>query len=161
MRVLVAGLGAFAIIAGCTAPADQGNLIIRCPGAGGAIAVTNGQVTIDTVVLRIAADLTAAPSAEEGMTVAIDVQGPPLGPNDRSPSVDCIRVAKPERGEQWDTTARRLQEFRDPTKTRVLATARDGPHWVAGDVADVMVWLKTTGTGPWHVLRLDRQQVHP
>ena len=163
MRTLLVGLGAFAILiaAGCTAPLDQGNLTIRCPGAGSATAVANGQVTIDGVVLRIVADLTAPPSVDEGLTVAIEVQGPALGPTDRSASIDCMRIAKPDRGEQWDTTPKGIKEFRDNAKTRVLATARDGPHWVAGDVVQVTVWLKTIGGGPWHVLTLDRQQIHP
>jgi hypothetical protein len=163
VRLLTAGFGALAIViaAGCAAVPDQGSLVIRCPSAGGAIAVANGAVTIDGIILRIGADLIAPASVDDGITAAIDVQGPAMGPSDRSPSIDCVRIARPERSEQWDTTPRRIQEFRDGTKTRVLATARDGPHWAAGDVVVVTVWLKTAGGGSWHVLTLDRQLIHP
>jgi hypothetical protein len=157
MRVLLAPLGAIGILiaAGC---ADQGNLVIRCPDSGGLIAVAGGQVTIDGVQTRVTADLTAASGADHGMTFVIEVQRV-AAPADLSPTVECVRMSKPDRGERWDATASHVQEFRDNATMRILASDGDGPHWVTGDLIDVVIWLKTT-TGR-HVLSLGRQPVHP
>ena len=64
MRALVAGLGALLVIA-TTSCTDQGNLTIRCPDAGGAVPVNDGQITIDGVLMRVAADLSVPAAADE------------------------------------------------------------------------------------------------
>ena len=106
MRALIAGLGALTVLmtVGC---ADQGNLMIRCPDAGGELAVTDGQVTIDGVVMRVAADLNEPSSPEKGLTFAINVQLPALPSDKAAPSVECVRLRMPQQNAQWDATATR------------------------------------------------------
>jgi hypothetical protein len=157
MRAHIAVFGALAILlsAGCV---DQGNLVIRCPDSGGLIAVADGQVTIDGVATRVTADLTGASAADHGMTFVIELQRS-AAPADASPVVECVRLSKPDRGERWDVIANHVQEFRDNSTMRILATDGDGPHWVTGDLVDVVIWLKTASGR--HVLSLGRQPVHP
>jgi hypothetical protein len=156
MRAHIAVFGAFAILmAGCV---DQGNLVIRCPDAGGLIAVADGQVALDNVATRITADLTAASGTDRGMTFVIEVQRS-AAPADVSPAVECVRLSKPDRGERWDVVASHVQELRDNSTMRIRASDGDGPHWVTGDLIDVVIWLKTASGR--HVLSLGRQPVHP
>jgi len=153
---LVAGFAALLVIA-TTSCADQGNLIIRCPDAGSAIPVTDGQVTIDGVVMRVAADLSVPAAADEGMTATIDVQLPD-SPSHTSPSVQCTRMRLVEQNAQWDVVPSRIEESYDGTTARIRSTARDGPHWRLEDAIDVTIWLRTTSGR--HVLTLSQQTIH-
>lgn len=129
--------------------------MIRCPGTGDAIAVTGGQVSIDGVVMRVTADLTAPVSAERGGTFAIDVEVPASG-SDRSPAVECVRMRIPKENTQWDAVPTRINDVRDGTTTRVRATGGEGPHWRLDEKVEVIVWLKTAANRR-HVLNLGAQ----
>ncbi|MDP9282563.1 MAG: hypothetical protein M3P38_10760 [Chloroflexota bacterium] len=153
---VVAVVGAFVVLA-TTSCADQGNLYIRCPDAGGAVPVNDGQVTIDGVVIRVAADLTVpAAAADEGMTVAIELQLPD-SPSHTSPSVQCARMRIAKDNTQWDVVPSRIEERYDGSTARIRATARDGPHWRLEDPVEVTIWLKTTSGR--HVLALGRPPI--
>jgi hypothetical protein len=155
MRAVVAGVGAFLMIA-TTSCTDQGNLLIRCPDAEGAVPVNDGQITIDGVVMRVAADL-SLPAADEGLTVAIDLQLPD-SPNHTSPSVQCARTRLAMQNVQWDFVPSRIQENYDGSNARIRSIGRDGPHWRLEDPIDVTIWLKTASGR--HVLTLGRQPIH-
>ncbi|MGH2491315.1 MAG: hypothetical protein ACRDF9_07375 [Candidatus Limnocylindria bacterium] len=162
MRALVAGFGALLIAAttSCADQAnlvDQGNLMIRCPDARGAIPVNDGQVTIDAVVMRVGADLSVPAAPDEGMTFVIDLQFPD-SPGAASPSVQCVRMRLEGENLQWDAVPRRIDEHRDGSHARVRSTGRDGPHWRLDDLVDVTIWLKTASGR--HVLTLSRQPIH-
>ena len=160
MRLLVVGLGAVLIITATSCASyvpDQGNLVIRCPDAGAAVGVNDGQVTIDAVVMRVAADLIAPAAVADGMSFAID-----LSFSDSSSTqglrVECVRVARQNENARWDAVPRFTEETRDGSNARVRSTGRDGPHWRPADVVDVTVWLKTSSGR--HVLALGRQPIH-
>ena len=87
--------------------------MIRCPDAGGAVPVNDGQITIDGVVMRLAADLSVPAAADEGMTAIIDVQLPDP-PSHASPSVECVRMRSAEQGAQWDMVPLRQQAIHRP-----------------------------------------------
>jgi hypothetical protein len=91
MRQLFAGLGALLAVATASC-VDQGNLVIRCPDAGGAVALNDGNVTIDAVVMRVAADLNAPAGATEGMSFAIELNFPDL-PSMQGLRVECARAS--------------------------------------------------------------------
>jgi hypothetical protein len=136
---------------------DPGNLIIRCPDARGAIAVNDGQVTIAGEPMRVAADLRAPATVDEGMAFTIEVNGPSL-PTSPSLAVQCVRVGLTDENVQWDAVPRRIEEFYDGSTARIRATGRDGPHWSSDKLVDVTVWLKTASGR--HVLALGRQPIH-
>jgi hypothetical protein len=156
MRALVAGLGALLVIA-TTSCTDQGNLMIRCPDAGGAVPVNDGQITIDGVLMRVAADLSVPAAADEGMTVAIDLQLPD-SPNHASPSVQCARMRLTTESVQWDVVPSRVQQNFDGSTAHIRSIGRDGPHWRLEDPIDVTIWLRTASGQ--HVLTLGRQPIH-
>jgi hypothetical protein len=157
MRALVAGLWAL-LIAATTSCTDQGNLYIRCPDAGGAVPVIDGEITIDGVLMRVAADLTVpAAAADEGMTVVIDLQFPD-SPSHTSPSVQCARMRIAKENAQWDVVPSRIEERYEGSNARIRSMARDGPHWRLEDPVDVTIWLKTTSGR--RVLTLSRQSIH-
>jgi hypothetical protein len=156
MRAVVAGLGVLlvAATAGC---ADQGNLVIRCPDAGGAVALNDGKVTIDAVVMRVTADLIAPAAVADGLSFAIDLSFPD-SPSTQGLSVECVRVALVKENARWDSVPRRTEESRDGSSARVRSTNRDGPHWRPQDAVDVTIWLHTASGR--HVLTLGRQPIH-
>jgi hypothetical protein len=156
MRLVDAGVGVLVVVATLSC-ADQGNLMIRCPDAGGAVPVNDGQITIDGVVMRVAADLSVPAAAEEGMTVAIDVQLPD-SPTHTSPSVQCARLRLAKENAQWDVVPSRIEEHYDGSTARIRSIGRDGPHWRLEDPIDVTIWLKTVSGR--HILTLSRQVIH-
>jgi hypothetical protein len=158
VRVPIHAVAAVAILVTASCHADEGNLFVRCPGTDGATAVSNGQVTIDRVTLRVSADLTAPSSAQDGMTFAIEVRLPD-SPSHSAPSVDCVRVEKPVDSARWDARPYTVHEFFDGSTARVVADGDHGPHWVAGDAVDVTVWL--TVASRRYPLMLGRQPIHP
>jgi hypothetical protein len=156
VRKVVAVLGA--LLVGATAScADQGNLYIRCPDAGGAVALNDGKVTIDAVVMRVAADLTAPAGATDGMSFAIELNFPDSS-GTRSLSVECVRVALQKESARWDAVPRLTEETHDGSNARVRSTGRDGPHWRPEDPVDVTIWLRTPSGR--HVVALGRQPIH-
>ena len=159
MRALTASLAALVVLgAGCadTSNRDEGNLMIRCPGAGGAVAVTDGRVSIDGVLMRVTAQLNAALAVDGGATFAIDVEVP--ASVSASPAVECVRMRKPTENSQWDAVPERIAEVRDGSTTRVRASGGEGPHWQPDEPIEVTVWLKTPASGR-HVLTLGAQPV--
>jgi len=156
MRALVAGLGAL-LVAAATSCSDQGNLYIRCPDAGGGVALNDGNVTIDAVVMRVAADLTAPAGATDGMSFAIELNFPDL-PTMRGVRVECVRVRRVTESVQWDAVPRLTEETHDGSNARVRSTGRDGPHWRPEDLVDVTIWLRTASGR--HVLAIGRQPIH-
>jgi hypothetical protein len=159
MRALVARLGALLVVAtaSCAGAPDPGNLVIRCPDSSGAIAVTDGQVTVSAVPMRVVAELSGPATPDEGMAFAIEVRLPD-SPRAASPSIQCVRIRLLDENAQWDAVPRRIDEFRDGSNARVRATGRDGPHWRSDKPVDVTVWLKTASGR--HVLALGRQPIH-
>lgn len=131
--------------------------MIRCPDAGGAIPVTDGQVTIDAVVMRVAADLSVPAAPDGGMTFTIDVQLP-ASPSATSPVVQCVRMRLAEQNVQWDATPSRIDDVGDGSSVRIRSTRGEGPHWRPDDLVDVTIWLKTASGR--HVLTLSRQPIH-
>ncbi len=156
MRALLVMLGASAIVA-TTSCADEGNLVIRCPDAGGAVPVNDGQATLDGVAVRVAADLRVPAAADEGMTFAIEVQLPD-SPSHTSPSVLCVRMRLVEENVQWDVVPSRIEEVYDGSNARIRSIGRDGPHWRLDDLVDVTIWLKTASGR--HVMTLNHQPIH-
>ena len=120
--------------------------------------MNDGQVTIDGLSVRVAADLTGPTALEDGMTFAIEVQHALSSPTSPSPSILCVRVRRSDENMQWDAVPRRIDEVRDGTSARVLSKGRDGPHWRSTDLVDVTLWLKTERGR--HVLALGRQPIH-
>jgi hypothetical protein len=106
--------------------------------------------------MSVAADLTVAAAAEDGMTVAIDLQFPD-SPTHTSPSVECARMRLARENAQWDAVPSRVQETYDGSTAHIRSMARDGPHWRLEDPVDVTIWLKT-GSGR-HVLTLSQQTI--
>ena len=159
MRALIAFGALLAATTGsCAAQGspDPGNLVIRCPDAAGAVSVSDGQVTLGGIPIRVAAELGAPTAVDEGLTFAIEVHGPASG-TAPSPSVQCVRVRSTRESAQWDAVPRRIDETRDGANARVRAVGRDGPHWRTGELVDVTVWLKV-GTAR-HVLTLPGQLI--
>ena len=156
MRAVVAGLGALLAVA-TTSCADQGNLVIRCPDAGGAVPLNDGKVTIDAVVMRVAADLTGPTGPTDGMSFAIDLNFPD-SPSTQGLSVECVRVRRVTENVQWDAVPRLTEESHDGSNARVRSTGRDGPHFRPEDLVDVTIWLHTPSGR--HVLALGRQPIH-
>jgi hypothetical protein len=142
------------LTAGCNE--DEGNLTIRCPGTGGAVAVTDGQLSIDGVVMRVTAELDAPVAVDRGATFAVEVQVP--ASVSTSPAVECVRMRKPTENAQWDAVPERIAEVRDGSTTRVRAMGGEGPHWQLDEQLEVTVWLKTAASGR-HVLTLGAQPV--
>jgi len=143
-----------AVGAGCAGTReDEGNLLIRCPGTGGAVAVTDGQVSIDGMRMRVSAELHAPIDINRGATFTIDVQLPALEPRTASPTVECVRMRKPAENTQWDAVPERVAEVRDESGTRVRASGGEGPHWRPDEQVEVTVWLRTRASGR-HVLAL-------
>jgi hypothetical protein len=158
MRALVAVCALLAVTTiSCADQPDPGNLFIRCPDSRGAISVSDGQVTVAGIPIRVAADLTLPREPDEGMTFAIEVNGPDV-PTGRSLAVQCVRVSRADENVRWDAVPRRVEEFYDGSNARVRATGRDGPHWRIDELVDVTVWLKVA-TGR-HVLTLPKQPIH-
>lgn len=153
---MVVVLGA-SIVAATASCADQGDLLIRCPDAGGAVSVTDGQVTIDAVVMRVAAELTAPTTVADGMSFAIDLTFPD-SPGTQGVRVECVRVAHVKENTRWDAVPRRTEESRDGSNAHVRSTDRDGPHWRPEDPVDVTIWLRTTSGR--HVVTMGRQPIH-
>ena len=131
--------------------------MIRCPDAGGAKPVTDGQVTVDAVAMRVAADLIAPAVVADGMSFAIDLTFPD-SPGTQGIRVECVRLALVKENARWDSVPRRTEESRDGSNARVRSTDRDGPHWRAEDAVDVTIWLHTASGR--HVLPLGRQPIH-
>jgi len=157
MRAPIASVTAAAIViaVGC-APKDEGNLVIRCPSSDGAMAVNGGEVTIGGVAMHVAADLTGAPSADEGMTFVIDVELPD-SPAHAAPSVDCVRVEKTSQNARWDARPSTVHESFNGSTAHIQANGDHGPHWVSGDGVDVTVWL--TVAERRYPLTLGHQQI--
>jgi hypothetical protein len=153
---VIAVVGALVVLA-TTSCTDQGNLVIRCPDAGGAVQVSDGQVTIDAVVMRVAADLIAPAAVADGMSFAIDLKFPDSS-STRGPRVECVRVALEKENARWDAVPRLTEETRDGSSARVRSTGRDGPHWRPEDLVDVTIWLRTASGR--HVITLGRQPIH-
>ncbi len=149
-------VGAVVILAtmSCT---DQGNLVIRCPDAGGAVPVNDGQVTIDAVVMRVAADLIAPAAVADGMSFAIDLNFPDSS-STQGLRVECVRVALEKESARWDAVPRLTEETRDGSNARARSTGRDGPHWRPEDPVDVTIWLRAASGR--HVITLGRQPIH-
>lgn len=146
------------LLTAATSCADQGNLSIRCPDAGGAVALNDGKITIDAVVIRIAADLTApAGGATDGMSFAIEMSFPDL-PSMQGLRVECVRVALEKESARWDAVPRLTEETHDGSNGRVRSTGRDGPHWGPEHIVDVTLWLHTASGR--HVIALGRQPIH-
>jgi hypothetical protein len=158
MRAFVAAFASIAIFACVSCRADEGNLLIRCPGLDGAIAVSNGQATVEGVTMLVSAELATAPSAQEGMTFVIGLQLPD-SPGHPAPSVDCVRVDKPSENARWDARPFATEQVSDGSMTIVRAKGDHGPHWPSGDTVDVTVWLAVAGHR--HPLTLGRQPIHP
>ena len=158
MRTFIAAFGTIVILMAASCRADEGNLVIRCPGTDGAIAVADGQATVNGVMLRVSADLATPPSAQEGMTFVIEVRLPDT-PGHTGPSVDCVRVDKPSDSARWDARPYLTEQNSDGSLTVVRAKGDHGPHWAAGDAVDVTVWL-TVSTHRYPVT-LGRQPIHP
>ena len=161
MRAPVAVLVAVVVVTtGCATPKDEGNLQIRCPDAGGAVAVVNGQVAIDAVVMRVAADLTGPATVEDdGLKFAVELQLPRAAAPITSPAVECVRISRLEENARWDATPSRIEEVRNESTVSVRATRGEGPHWRSAEVVDVTVWVKMS-TGRRHVLALGHQRIH-
>ena len=158
MRALIAACTSIAIVAGAACSADEGNLLIRCPGLEGAIAVSNGAVTVETLALRVSADLATPAAAQEGMTFTIEIRLPD-SPAHVAPSVDCVRVDKPSNNSRWDARPYGTEQSSDGTVTIIRAKGDHGPHWPAGDAVDVTVWISVAGHR--HPLTVGRQPIHP
>jgi hypothetical protein len=162
VRALPAGLAAIALVvlsASCadTSDQDEGNLMIRCPGAGGAVAVTDGQVSIDGALMRVSAELNAPVAVDRGATFAIDVQFP--ASVSTTPRVECVRMRDAAENAQWDAVPERTAEVRGDRSTwSVRAMGGEGPHWQIDERIEVTVWLKTAASGR-HVLNLGAQPV--
>jgi hypothetical protein len=107
--------------------------------------------------MSVAVDLSVPSAAEEGMTVAIDLQLPD-SPAHTSPSVECARMRLAGENVQWDVVPSRVQENYDGSRAHIRSIARDGPHWRLENPVDVTIWLKT-GSGR-HVLTLSQQTIH-
>jgi len=158
MRALIAACTSIAIVASAACRADEGNLLIRCPGLEGAIAVSSGAVTVESLALRVSADLATPASAQEGMTFVIEIRLPD-SPAHVAPSVDCVRVDKPSDNARWDARPYGTEQTSDGSVTIVRAKGDHGPHWAAGDAVDVTVWVSVAGHR--HPLTLGHQPVHP
>ncbi len=156
MRALIGGVGALLLVATMSC-ADQGNLTIRCPDAGGAIAVTGGLVMLDGVAMRVTADLSVPAAPAGGMTFAIDIQLPD-SPGVPSPAVECVRVRLGRENAQWDAVPSLIHEVRDGSTVRIRATKGQGPHFSPDNPVDVTIWLKTRSGR--RVLTLGRQSIH-
>lgn len=138
-------------------PPDSGSLTIRCPDSRGALLVSDGRATLAGVPVRVSADLRGPTAPDEGMAFTIEVQRHSVA---TSPSlaVQCVRVRRTDENVQWDAVPRRIEDFDDGSNARVRATGRDGPHWRAGMLVDVTVWLKIATDR--HVLTMPGQPIH-